>query len=142
MHIKTLCLIMLFSFFLGCSVICPNVPFPVLSTKYHDLLGREIKTLVPLTLERDINTAGDNYVFINYIGADYGKKIADIPVGTILTIDHLNRKYHIEYGTSDELIVRLNIPGYKGKAVLPYKTIMGTRIWFYDGESLQLLTDQ
>jgi hypothetical protein len=142
MHLKKLILMLSFPFFLlGCSVICPNVPFPVLSTKYHDLLGQKIKTLTPMTLEKSINNIGDNYYFINYQHVDYGRKIVDIPVGTVLIVDHMNRKYHIEYGTTDELIVRLNVPGYTGKAILEYKTITGKRIWFYNEESFQFLDE-
>jgi hypothetical protein len=77
---------------------------------YPEFIG--IK-LIPLQPAAIIKNAGGIGIHIPYT-IPYGKLIAKIPEGTIITIEHIVRKYNVENEANDTLMGRVDIPGYRG----------------------------
>lgn len=87
---------------------------PINADKYYpEYLGVKLTPLIFPAAIIENGKLEEPYIHMPY-DQPYGKKIADVPKGTVITIDHVVRKYNVENEIYDYVMGQIDVPGYKG----------------------------
>ncbi len=85
-------------FCFGCSTLFSGVDFPALpvkSKRFDYLIGRKYKVVRPLVIGKFEQSWG-GYVLVS---TDFNvTKIADVPVGSIIVVEHISKSYNFALG--------------------------------------------
>lgn len=95
----------------GCAgMFLAGIPMDV-DKRYPDFIGLKLTPVVyPAVV---IKNADVVYIHMPH-DQPYGHFIASVPEGTIITIDHVIRKYNVEDEVNDVIMGQVNVPGYIG----------------------------
>ena len=115
-----LVLLLILPFCVGCSSLFSGAdfaPLPVMSKKFHHLIGKKYQVIAPLVIIRPRASWGP---YLTVPGVD-GKKVADVPAGSIIIIDHVTMSYNIVLGNSYNYIARFEDKNiFRGKFNILY----------------------
>lgn len=89
---------------------------PINADKYYpEFIGIKLTPLIyPAAV---INNGVIIYIHMPY-DEPYGQFIAKVPERTVITIDHVIRKYNVENEIYDYVMGRIDVPGYSGFVVV------------------------
>lgn len=104
--------------FCGCAgMFMAGVPINA-DKDYPEYLGVKLTPLVfPAAVITNGRLVEKPYIHMPY-NEPYGKKIADVPRGTVITIDHIVREYNAENEIYDYVMGKIDVPGYSGSVVV------------------------
>ena len=108
----------------GCSTLFSGVDFPafpVKSKEFDYLIGKRYQVIRPLKIGKFEQSWG-GYVLATPDSSD--RKIVEVPVGSIIIIDHVSMSYNIVLGKSYSYIARFEDKNiFRGKFDMLYFTI-------------------
>ena len=117
-------LLLVLPFCFGCSTLFSGVDFPafpVKSKEFDYLIGKRYKITRPLVIGKFEQSWGGDVL----VSPDFNvKKNVDVPIGSIIVIDHISKSYRFGSGESYWYIARFeNSAIYKGKFIVDYLMI-------------------
>jgi hypothetical protein len=100
----------------GCTGVIPEVGYTAHNDNYKNFIGKRYEAITPLRILKFSGFGGECFLARPEIKADKEtKKIADVPAGTIIVVDHVSRAERVEFGVTYAYIGKFETPGiFKG----------------------------
>ncbi len=115
-------LLLVLPFSVGCSTLFSGVDFPAFSVKSKEfdyLIGKRYQVIRPLVIAK----LEDSWSVVLVTPDFNGRKIVDVPVGSIISIDHVSMSYNIVIGKSYRYIAFLEDKNiFRGKFDISFLT--------------------
>lgn len=105
---KKIILIFILTFLYGCAPFNPGVAVSVSGEGYKNFIGKRYEAIKPLRIIKYTDEWGSYYLTTAGMEADdWTKIIAEIPVGTIIKIDHVSRFTSFDIGVTYRFVAKL-----------------------------------